>query len=141
MLLLALNFWWGTYFWVTNLRTISVLQFLPVLLQVVVLFLFVASALPDEVSPGLNLKQWYFENASYTWTLGAVLFAIVTAWLGSRRLSSPGSMGQFVQQEWWNEAMICGAIALAVFKKPWLHSLYVIVAIAGAAWEVSSTIG
>lgn len=43
MLLLSLNFWWGTYFWVTSLKTISVLQFLPVLLQVVVLFLFVAS--------------------------------------------------------------------------------------------------
>lgn len=36
--------------------------------------------------------------------------------------------------------MIIGAIALAVFKKPWLHSLYMIAAIAGAAWAASSTI-
>lgn len=141
MLLLSLNFWWGSYSWVTSLRTISVLEFSPVLLQVVVLFLFVASVLPDEVPAGLNLQQWYFQNSAYIWTLGAILWALVTAWLGSQRVTSPASITPFLMQEWWNEVMICGAIALVLFRRPWLHSLYVLVAIAGVAWEVSSTIG
>ena len=141
MLLLALNFWWGTYFWVTHLRTISMLQFVPVLLQVVVLFLFVASVLPDDVPSGLNLKQWYFEEASYIWSLAAILLLLITAWLAAGRMTLGSSALQFIRDEWWNELMLLGALVLTVVKRPWLHSLYVVVAIGGAAWEVSSSIG
>lgn len=140
MLLLALNFWWGTYFWIAHLKSISVLQFLPVLLQVVVLFLFVASVLPDEVPNRLNLKTWYFENASYIWSLSAILSLLITAWLGSDRLTSPTSTLQFLKDEWWNELMICGAVAAATIRKPWLHSSYVFLALAGMMWELGSTI-
>jgi hypothetical protein len=63
MLLLSVNFWWGNYFRFVRLTQISMIQFLPTLGSLVILFLMLAAVLPDEVPErGLDLKGMVFRE-------------------------------------------------------------------------------
>ena len=89
MLLVTLVLWWWSFRWFSGLASASIAEFLPKFLVLVVGFLMMASALPDEVpDSGLDLREFYVSSRIHLWslmsaTLGAV---VVIYWLDHRAL-------------------------------------------------------
>lgn len=74
--LTVIQIWWSLYRPQDLPMTIG--QFLPLLVELVLLFLLAAAALPDETPPeGLDLKTYYQDNGRYFWSL----FAAALGWL------------------------------------------------------------
>ncbi|MEZ4703049.1 MAG: hypothetical protein R2834_22145 [Rhodothermales bacterium] len=70
--LLALEFWWRFYSAQDRPLFATLGGFLLLAIQLVLLFLLNAAALPDEVpEEGLDLHAFYRQNASYFWVLYA----------------------------------------------------------------------
>lgn len=69
MVVLALiQVWWSLYS--PQGTGLIIGQFLPLLVEMVILFLLSAAALPDEVSAdGIDLKAYYHRNGPYFWSL------------------------------------------------------------------------
>lgn len=64
VVLTLIQIWWGLYRPEEQPMTIG--QFLPLLVELVILFLLGAAALPDEVpADGLDLKAYYDRNGPY----------------------------------------------------------------------------
>lgn len=64
LVLVIVNFWWGSFHWFAHVSTLSMGEFLPTLVAAIALFLLTAAVLPDEVpKEGLDLKTWYLRNA------------------------------------------------------------------------------
>lgn len=80
MLLVTLVLWWWSFRWFNGLASESIADFFPKFLVLVVGFLMMASALPDEVPDGgIDLREFYLSTRVHLWslmsaTLGAVVF-------------------------------------------------------------------
>jgi hypothetical protein len=57
LLLVIVNFWWGSFHWFAHVRSISMAAFLPTLMAAIALFLLTAAVLPDEV-PSACSRFW-----------------------------------------------------------------------------------
>lgn len=72
--LTIVQIWWSLFRGQDEAMTIG--QFMPQLVELVLLFLLAAGALPDEVpSGGLDLKKYYDRNGPYFWSLYAAALA------------------------------------------------------------------
>jgi len=70
MLLVSLVLWWQCYYLFGGLTSETIAGFLPNFLLLVVAFLMMAAALPDEVpADGIDLKQYYLSTRVHQWTL------------------------------------------------------------------------
>jgi hypothetical protein len=135
MLLLSVNFWWGNYFRFVRLTQISMIQFLPTLGSLVILFLMLAAVLPDEVPErGLDLKEWYFGNARYFWSLNVVGLTILLVSFAATHLRTGPDVLQFLTHQVLNFALLAGAVLLSFTKRLWVHGLYVAFALAVLAY-------
>ncbi|MET0294591.1 MAG: hypothetical protein ABW042_06190, partial [Phenylobacterium sp.] len=68
--------WWGLYDDFSG--QVSLVEFLPTLVVLVLLFLLASAALPDEVpAEGIDLRAYYMENRRYFWGLFALWMATV----------------------------------------------------------------
>lgn len=80
VLCLILNIWWGLYRGFSELEQIQFIEFLPVVLTLLTLFLLAAAVLPDEkLEQGSSLREYYLANRVQFWGLFAFYLAIVTA--------------------------------------------------------------
>jgi hypothetical protein len=76
VVLTLVQMWWLLYG--PTDTTVTIGQFLPLLVELVLLFLLASSALPDRVpDDGLDLKAYYDRNGPYFWTL----FALALGWI------------------------------------------------------------
>ena len=76
VVLTLIQIWWSLYRPQDAGATIG--QFLPLFLELVILFLLAAAALPDEVpADGVDLKAYYHRNGPYFWGL----FTAALGWL------------------------------------------------------------
>jgi hypothetical protein len=83
MLLEAVQFWWLSQSWYANATELHLIEFLPRLLILLLIYLLAAAALPDEVpEEGINLRTFYVETSRYFWaligllTLGIMIFLV-----------------------------------------------------------------
>ena len=77
VLCLILNFWWGLYRNFAGVDEIRLLEFLPTVFTVLVLFLLAATVFPDEKLPkGASLKEYYLGNRFHFWGLLATYLAL-----------------------------------------------------------------
>ena len=130
-LVLAVNFWWGNYFRFVHLTQVSMVQFLPTLASLVVLFLMLAAVLPDEVPErGLDLRQWYWDNCRYFWLLNVIGLAILLTEFAAIHVRTWPDVLQFLSEKRLNIALLAGAVLLLFTKRPWAHGAYVIFALA-----------
>jgi hypothetical protein len=81
MLLEAVQFWWLSQSWYANATELYLIEFLPRLLILLLIYLLAAAVLPDEVpEEGINLRTFYVETSRYFWaliwllTLGIMIF-------------------------------------------------------------------
>lgn len=127
--------WWVTLLWYGGLKNMSISGYLPDLAILLVLFLATAAILPDEVpAEGIDLRAFYLSNASYFWTLWAILVALVIVVLGPRYLPNV-DWWTFLKEEIPNLTVLGGAIILARTKRYWLHALIVTAMLGYTAWD------
>lgn len=135
MLLLAVNFWWGNYHRFVHLTQVSMAQFLPTLASLVVLFLMIAAVLPDEVPTGeLDLRQWYWDNARYFWSLNIVGLTILLTSFAATHVRSGPDVLQFLNEKLLNFLLLAGAVLLLLTKRLWVHGVYTAFALAVLAY-------
>jgi hypothetical protein len=88
MLLETVQFWWLSKTWYVNATELRLLEFLPRLLLLLLIYLLAAAVLPDEVpEKGVNLRTFYVETSRYFWALVLLLtlfIMIVLVPTGSR---------------------------------------------------------
>ena len=130
-LLLAVNFWWGNYSRFAHLSQVSMVEFLPILASLVILFLILAAVLPDEVpAPGLDLREWYEDNARYIWILNVVGLGMLLTVFAATHVRTGPDILQFLGQQSLNLALFAGAVLLLFTKRLWVHGSYVAFAVA-----------
>lgn len=125
--LAVLNLWWGLFGSQggTFYRTLG--GFLPLAVQLVVLFLLNAAALPDAVPDGgLDLRAFYDANGPYFWSLYAVLVAALVV----HRVGALVAAGASASDLWsrlpvQNLLLIVLFVVLARVRRRGLHAVAV----------------
>jgi hypothetical protein len=114
-----LQIWWSLYR--PQDAGITIAQFLPLFVVLVLLFLLAAAALPDEIpAEGVDLKAYYHRNGPYFWglfsaALGSLLIidavenasnGVLLAWLSPRIIDftvlAVFTSLIFVRRLWWH---------------------------------------
>jgi hypothetical protein len=122
MLYSLVVFWWAQFGYPPPGRTLTIAQFLPKFVFLVLTFLMVAAALPDEVPPGgLDLRTFYLESLVHRWglLLTAMLLSVVMD------LYAQPQTGVWYPILW--TALPLGSATLAAlamrFRAPWFQGI------------------
>ena len=82
MLLETVQFWWLSQAWYANATELRLIEFLPRLLLLLLIYLLAAAVLPDEVpEKGINLRTFYVETSRYFWSLVLLLTVSIMIFL------------------------------------------------------------
>jgi hypothetical protein len=85
MLLEVVQFWWLSHDWYAQSAGLRLVEFLPNLVLLLLIYLMAAAVLPDEVpEQGLSLRLFYVESAPYFWSLVLAMTIAIIAILGPR---------------------------------------------------------
>jgi hypothetical protein len=144
LLMVIVSFWWGTYYWLRQVQTLSMAQFLPTLLTAITIFLLSAAVLPDEVPEGgIELKAWYLKNSRQIWILasiGLLLVIILQANLLAVFLKARGSSSghqwllTLAESQWDNFLSLGASVWLIFTKRLRVHELVVVLGLIDFAW-------
>lgn len=78
MLLETVQFWWLSQAWYASATELRLLEFLPRLILLLLIYLLAAAVLPDKVpEEGLDLRAFYIDTSRYFWVLIAVLTVFI----------------------------------------------------------------
>lgn len=130
LVLLSLEIWWslGSLF-VTN-GPVTIGTFLPLLVELFLLFLLASAALPDEVpAEGIDLREYYLQNARYFWTLftalllAFMLHRLVTAVVLSGSAAIPGTLRSMIP----NYILVGVTFSLVLVRRVAWHALWLLV--------------
>jgi hypothetical protein len=82
MLLETVQFWWLSQAWYVDATELRLIEFLPRLLLLLMIYLLAAAVLPDKVpEKGINLRIFYVETARYFWALVLLLTLFIMIFL------------------------------------------------------------
>ena len=128
--LTIIQIWWSLYRPQDAPMTIG--QFLPLLVELVLLFLLAAAALPDEVpADGLSLKNYYQRNGRYFWSL----FAAALGWLlvvGAVETLADGESLAGVLDNRLVDVVVFGVFVSLVFiRRLWWHAIAILLLYSG----------
>ena len=122
ILLTNLQVWWSLAG--EPAEKISIGEFLPILVQLILIALLSAASLPDEVpAEGIDLKQYYQHHARYVWTLFALglVWAEVIALIDA--VTNDHSMIDLVANRTIDIVVIAVMVGLAFVRRWWLVAL------------------
>ena len=101
----------------TRGRSLTLAAFLPSLVQLILVFLLAAAALPRQVPPtGVDLYDHYRERASYIWTL----FALNSGWMmirGGAALAVSGAGPLQLLDNLILDALVTGLMIWLIFSR------------------------
>jgi hypothetical protein len=107
--------WWDLYDVLTSRSTFTILDFLPDFIKLILLFLIAAAALPSSSSSSVDLKEFYFANRKYFYTL----WMVTLAWI----LMTPIMRGNAMTA--WGLAFLLPRLVivgvLAWTNRVWIH--------------------
>ena len=105
LLFATVLFWWFSFNWYNGVTSATIASFLPRFLFLIIAFLMMAAALPDEVpAEGIDLRQFYMSSRVHLWSL--VLLNMVVYLFAAR-----GGIASFdIHQQW----PLLASMALAV---------------------------
>ena len=134
--------WWATYGWDQRAPNITMLDFVPYFILLMLLFLTAAAALPEEVpAEGIDLRDFYFSRSRYFWTLNLLQLLIVAIAILPRQVPA-GDWQALAFSQAENLPHIIGAAILIVTKRLWVHRLLVGAFLASLVFDyVSAAMG
>ena len=147
MLLVLVNFWWGTYWWFAQVKSLSMGGFLPTLLSAVALFLLAAAVLPDDIpEAGLDLKAWYLRNAGQIWLLAFIGLGLVMVQQLRGEIAEIRSRGNsgllqiakaYAIREWDNLPCLIAFAVLIFTRRLRVHEVVVALCLLDMAWTAT----
>ncbi len=139
VILTLIQIWWTLYR--PEDASVTIGEFLPLLVQLVILFLLAAAALPDDIpSDGVDLKAYYHRNGPYFWAL----FAAALGWLLLVNAIENALNGVLLA---WLGQRIVDFVVLAVFislvfvRRLWWHAIALLLLSSGPIGWVSRSLG
>lgn len=139
VVLTVIQIWWALYR--PEDASISIGQFLPLFVELVILFLLAAAALPDEVpAEGVDLKAYYHRNGPYFWGL----FTAALGWLlliDAIENATNGVLLAFLSQR-IIDFVVLGVFASLIFvRKLWWHAIAMLLLSSGPIGWLSRSLG
>lgn len=132
MLLITVVFWWLGFHWYSELQSTTIVALVPKLLFLVVSFLMIAAALPDDVpADGINLREFYFASQIHIWTLMSLttFLSILIFILDVRSLD----FATLASLLWPGVTGLAFAIICIFSRRVWVHGLAI-------AWILGMTL-
>lgn len=139
VVLTLIQVWWSLYSPQDTGLTIG--QFLPLLVELVILFLLSAAALPDEVTPdGVDLKAYYHRNGPYFWSLftAALAWPLITDIV---QAIMNGSVLDFLSGRLVDLGVLVVFASLIFIRKLWWHAIAMLLLSAGPIGWLSRSLG
>jgi hypothetical protein len=134
MLLEAVQFWWLSQTWYANATELRLIEFLPRLVILLLIYLLAAAVLPDEVpEEGIDLRAFYVETSRYFWalilllTLGIMIFIIPAA-------GQSDYLGGLVRHELLDCVVLVMAIVALSVRNIRVHQAGVVLLLAVTGW-------
>jgi hypothetical protein len=99
MLLETVQFWWLSQGWYANATELRLIEFLPRLLLLLMIYLLAAAVLPDNVpETGINLRTFYVETSRHFWALVSLLTVFIMIFVAPVSVRS-GYLGGLARHE------------------------------------------
>ena len=140
VVLTLVQIWWSLYR--PEDRPMTIGQFLPLLVELVILFLLGAAALPDDVpADGLDLKAYYDRNGPYFWGLftAALGWLIVTG--AVETLANGESLARLLEARIVDLAVLGVFASLIVVRNRWWHAVAFVILSTGPIGWLSRSLG
>lgn len=122
MLFVTLVLWWRSFYWFSDITTGTIADFLPKFLGLVVSFLMMAAALPDDVpETGIDLREFYLSSRIHLWILMSItlgssnIITIIENW-------SDGVWG-IVGATWPTIISFILSVTAATTPRIWIHGI------------------
>ena len=139
VVLTLIQIWWSLYR--PQDSSITIGQFLPLFLELVILFLLAAAALPDDVAPeGVDLKAYYHRNGPYFWSL----FTAALGWLLLVEVIGAlvdGSLLEFLGQRVVDVLVLVVFTSLIFVRRLWWHAVALVLLSSGPIGWLSRSLG
>lgn len=120
---------------------ITIGRFLPILVELILLFLLCSATLPDEVpAEGLSLRAFYDEQGPYIWSL----YAAALAWVfGSQQLAvaAAGRWSLADLLDNWPDLVVFALMASLIFvRRRWWHVIVLLALSSGPIGWLSKSL-
>jgi len=134
MLLETIQFWWLSQAWYANATELRLIDFLPRLLLLLLIYLLAAAVLPDEVPEGgINLRAFYVETSRYFWSLVSLLTLSIMIFLVP---TSAGAdyLGGLLRHELLDGFVLLVAMAALFVRNIRVQQAAVVIIVASTSW-------
>ncbi len=139
VVLTLIQIWWSLYR--PQDTGITIGQFLPLFVELVILFLLAAAALPDDVpADGVDLKAYYHRNGPYFWGL----FTAALGWLLLVEVienAMNGVLLAFMGQRVIDFVVLGVFISLVFVRRLWWHAIAILLLSSGPIGWLSRSLG
>ncbi len=140
MLLEVVQFWWLSYDWYAQSTGLRLVEFLPNLLLLLLIYLMAAAVLPDEVpEQGLNLRLFYVETAPYFWSLVLVMTVAIILILGPRNAGSYDVLA-VARNQIVNIAILLAVAPLLFIRNIRVHQAVIVAFVGLVSWIYLSAV-
>ena len=135
LFLIILKNWWDLAFFQGSADWMNILFFLAYGHLLLIIFLLVSTALPDDIlTDKVDLKTYYFSNNSYFWGLMSAVIFISVIISTLKQLNFMDSMNTYNLVA--NFIFFVLTVTLAITKKYRVHAFLVIFFVAGVILEI-----
>jgi hypothetical protein len=134
MLLEVVQFWWLSYDWYAHSTGLRLVEFLPNLTLLLLIYLMAAAVLPDEVpAEGLNLRLFYVDSAPYFWSLVLAMTVAIILILGPRNAGTSNFLA-VARNQIVNIGVVCGVAPLLFIRKIRVHQAAILAFVGLVSW-------
>jgi hypothetical protein len=135
-----IQIWWSGY--TPQEAPMTIGQFLPLLVELVLLFLLAAAALPDDIpAGGVDLRLYYDRNAPYLWGLFAASLGWAVAVSATEWVMAGERPAAFVEQHLVDLLVLALFISLIFVRRLWWHMIVLAFAALGPIGWLSRSLG
>ncbi|GAA0869359.1 hypothetical protein GCM10009116_11950 [Brevundimonas basaltis] len=139
VVLTLIQIWWSLYR--PDDSAITIGQFLPLFVELVILFLLAAAALPDDVpAEGIDLKAYYHRNGPYFWGL----FTAALGWLllvDVVENALNGLLLAYLGERIFDFAVLGVFASLVFVRRLWWHAIAILLLSSGPIGWLSRSLG
>lgn len=120
--LTVIQIWWSLY--QPGEAPLTIGAFLPVLVELILLFVLAAAALPDEVpAEGVDLRRYYDRNGRYFWSLFAAALAWPLALAAVEAARHPDRLAELLDGRLVDLVVLLVFGSLILVRRLWWHAI------------------